>query len=1617
MDLKVRKKYVFSIVLVLLAFLFGVLNFSVTASAQTITDAESLNSALNKLKNNSFPVETTITIDGTEDIDFGDYEYAPFNLTSEAYDGKDYVVVFNVGVKNVIHWDTFERLDSQPHYGLFGSVSGGYVTIMYKVSFDVGEGTLNGGYSYYTFGAKAKDLPTVTAPEGSTFVKWVEASDAEETAVTQIKSSDWGVKKFVAVYESQMVEPDVPDPEEPEPEEPDPVPETYEIVYSDTVLGCPTDGLASIYTEGETLALGKLSKTGFTFNGWQVNGGAVIDEIPGDIPTEYVSEDGKIHLNATWSLKNPTINNVPNVIKTYDGKTSSLTAVVSHDLSSEVELSYSWYKANSEEEKESPTLFGNDSALSFKKPTKGYYNLKVSASHLESGLVSEVVTSNWAEVEIKKAQVEVLVLDAPQIEKPYDGNKDATSLVLLGTHYVAKGIVQGDGVKVELSSATFASENVGDNTVIANFSSLIFDSNDLADCYEFTPVSYELDGKITAKEVWLNKLSAPSISKEYDGLTKVNYEFVEGIDYSIGGTIGKLEHTITASYDNKNVGVGAVTLTVSFDSDNYFIIDNDVQFSAKITAKEVSVAKLSDVVISKHYDGTTNVLYDFIYGVDYKIEGVVDGELGVEGGLQYTTSKKYDDKNAGERVVTLSFSFSGNNYFVSNTEIAYLAKITPKEIVLQKGTEPSISKPYDGTTNVPYVFEYGVNYSISGVVSGELGVEGGLEYEVGCAFDSKNTGERKVILTVSFDNGNYLLDENTIQFDASITALELTPVFVSNPTITKDYDGTRDVPYDFELGVDFIIEGANGSEIKGIEVYAQYDKATVEATRVCVVFGQIEFAEGVESENYSYLSNYYEHYLTASISPYSVEIGAKNLSKIYGEPDSLTETIKTGVGEEEISVTYLRESGEEVGVYLYEGIVMNGTNANYVLNYVESESKFTILAKVPELVFPTFESADFNPNATLNDMVPASDEFIFENGKYITIQGEFYWLNSASVPFVENPHGYIMVFVPNDRSNYDYTGMEGYSPEGQTVIRTVDLTIFPIDPVPTDVEEEFKLAIGMLWSNVTLPEGWSIVHEEIDMGSFVNGEVGEKLNYANGLQYVHDETKNYNVIFKDFKVEPIIPIIAYEYDGEKVVSENQAIVNSSPNSEIGIAFVLENPFEKVGYKTAKWSVGEVEIIPNENGENTLGATYVLRDAQLIKNEIALKVFFEARKDITITHRHFYENLEGVFNEICDEERVYNNGEADANKTIESTDVINKIGFNYLGAKVGGEAYVTEFVVSASGDSVVSFYYARKSISISYVDEKYLPLNPIGQLPSATSVKYGVPFELSAPENYVIYGYTFTGYTDGLTYENGALKLFDSTYVVEGDYIGIRFSVNYRADSNVKYIIKRYFDGVLEEEICYGTTGTLIDVSNESHAKYVRVSDSREKLSGKISGYLLDEDDNVIGGSVLELSIYFETILYKVEIDGSLGIPEFEASEGETITLPQAPQGIPDGKKFAGWEVNGKLYMAGESFVMPAGSVSLVPKWESIEDVEQAPEEENTTPEEGFEGDDTTNDESVDEEEKGGLSVGGIVGIVIGSVAVLATILGVSISLAKKNKDREMLIQRMEARKRNTRKKK
>lgn len=1067
---------------------------------------------------------------------------------------------------------------------------------------------------------------------------------------------------------------------------------------------------------------------------------------------------------------------------------------------------------------------------------------------------------------------------------------------------------------------------------------------------------------VVAKEGTFN------LSKIYDGTTDCDVAFNLGEHYLLNGVVANEEISTTIlskEYTSKNAGDSLVKVVVGITGDeavlgNYEYQETELSFEALINKKGVIFEKLSSPKITKIYDGTDHVTYQFTEGTDYSLSGFV-------GNVDYTLSAKYTSKSASENSkVILTLNHNDDNHFVSTETLEYDAVIEKVKVSLTKLSSPDLTKSYDGTKEVEYNFQKDVDFSLEGAVY-DLSCVVSASYESAVAND--NT---KVIVNVSIDDENHILDNGSLEYEASIERVALTAKKLSAPSLVKEYDGTVALNnYEFTYGVDFVLEGAVAGEIEKVNYVANFDNEGISAQKVVLVLMDVVFSHSASASNYDYYSGTIDLYYDATITPKEIIVSGENRERDYEEKEDLVYVIPTGVMEETVKIKYLREGGNVVGEYLYIGAeFMAPVNVNYSLKFVGNGYKYTINKTVKVIAFPNFVEREYDPSISLIEETLIDGESYEKVGdEYLHKYGTFKWVDCSVIPDALNEIGYEMTFVPYDVSNYDYSAMEGYDGLNQKATKRIVLKIAQATPTAPEVEDEYVLPVGSRYNKIALPNGWGFnVTSEITSASIVSGEVGTSKIFENALKYTHDESNNYKTLYKDISIYFVATEIIYACEGEISRSGNFVSVERTPNEEIKINIELINPFEKAGYKVDKWVLSDGTEIPySENN------TYHLTNSELIAMTITIEVILEAREDVKVTFKHFYESVDGAY---LEEECVVieNMGTADTMVEIKGSDVKNKVGFTFVKSTFTNGEETNSYVVSPLGDTIIEFYYARKTIVIEYVDNDYIELNPEGSLPAPKNVKFGVTFEIDQPLNYQILGYDF------VCYKVASAPVYNLSYTVNEEVERVTFVVEYRPRENVLYYVYRWIDGEVEILKNYGKVGETVSIENMAYVGHERTSGELENLSGVITGYVVDINGEVVKGSILSLHIYFKKLSYVLTLPEGIGSDVMQKVKfGETVTLPSALAS--EGLEFLGWKVNGEFFLADATFQMPATNVEIKPVWKEA----------------------TENEE---DGQKEGINPGVIIGIVGGAIAFLVIVSIISAVVAKRQKNREKLIAKL-----------
>ena len=393
---------------------------------------------------------------------------------------------------------------------------------------------------------------------------------------------------------------------------------------------------------------------------------------------------------------------------------------------------------------------------------------------------------------------------------------------------VYSGFVSGDDFAASYSGV-FANANVGSGKTVTITSS--YAGADVSN-YNITDQT-STTADINKKVLLLSTFSASN--KAYDGNNTPT------ITSAVSGFVGSetVSHSITATFDNKNVGSNKVVTANSITladgtngglASNYSISTGQTT-TANITAKPLTATASAS---NKVYDGLTTATTTLTFS------GLIGSET-----LGQTVGSTFNNKNVGTgktvtvNSIALADGTNGGlagNYSISPGQTT-TANITAKALTVSGLT--ASNKTYDSTTSATLVSS---SVSYSGLITGDvfIGSYTGV-------FANANVGTGKTInITSSYsgaDAGNYsVTDQSTTT--ANITAKVLTATASAS---NKTYDGGTTAT------TTLTFSGLIGSETLGQSVASTFDNKNV-GTAKTVTVNSITLADGTNgglAANYS----------------------------------------------------------------------------------------------------------------------------------------------------------------------------------------------------------------------------------------------------------------------------------------------------------------------------------------------------------------------------------------------------------------------------------------------------------------------------------------------------------------------------------------------------------------------------------------------------------------------------------------------------------------------------------------------------------------------------------------------------------------------------------------------
>ena len=337
-------------------------------------------------------------------------------------------------------------------------------------------------------------------------------------------------------------------------------------------------------------------------------------------------------------------------------------------------------------------------------------------------------------------------------------------------------------------------------------------------------------------------------------------------------------------------------------------------------------------------------------------------------------------------------------------------------------------KVFDDTNLVP---ETSIHVdSLTGVLPAD---SDSVRFEISSAtFLDKNVGTGKTVTIIGTLNGSkalcYKLLSNTVTATASITAklmsendanlsivgtsVEYRGEAVAPGTVTITYAFSEDSTVTLTQGTDYDLSYSNNVNVG--------DEAVITATF---------------TGNYTGTAT--AHF---SITPATPVVNVPTLDEVTYDPAKKLSDITLSGGwtwETGTTVPTVGNSGYAAVLsvddanYNYSGVDGYDSQAHTVTRTVTLTVN---KATAPEVTVPTLDEVTYDPAKKLSD---------------ITLPGGWMWETGSTVPTVDND-GYAAALTVDD-ANYNYSGVDGYDSQANTVTRTVTLTVKPADSTSATV--------------------------------------------------------------------------------------------------------------------------------------------------------------------------------------------------------------------------------------------------------------------------------------------------------------------------------------------------------------------------------------------------------------------------------------------------------------------------------------------------------------------------------------------------------------------------------------
>jgi len=455
--------------------------------------------------------------------------------------------------------------------------------------------------------------------------------------------------------------------------------------------------------------------------------------------------------------------------------------------------------------------------------------------------------------------------------KTYNGNTSAT---LTSDNYSISGFVGDEGATIAQTSGTYDTKNVGTSkTVTASVSADNYTANDGTSLDNYTLDTGSVTGSIGTIVKKNVTLTAPAITKTYDGTVAHTPTDANLSDLSSQLVDGDTVTTATIAFSNKNVGTGkTVTLSsVSIDDGNSggnYSVTLTNSSSGAITKAPLTVTAIDDAKFITEADPTFTFVYNGFVNGETASALATAGEFTVG-----SVTRSNSDTNAAGTytgvLVPAGFSADNYNITVANGNFTIvpadqlLFRITPTSNVTYgsspvysntSGTHTYTAKYLDSANNE--IVNLTANAAVTGnttLINDRAGTS--AIFDINAKDGTLSTSNNLVVGGYNLEATNTSISGSNFTSLIVVGSLTVDPVHIdvtnnshiSVTSISKTYDGTAtisSVPITFDTD-NSIIQAGDLVTISGTGSYNNRHVGTSKGVTVDVSLS------GADSRNYA----------------------------------------------------------------------------------------------------------------------------------------------------------------------------------------------------------------------------------------------------------------------------------------------------------------------------------------------------------------------------------------------------------------------------------------------------------------------------------------------------------------------------------------------------------------------------------------------------------------------------------------------------------------------------------------------------------------------------------------------------------------------------------------------